>query len=52
MSNRVVARRLNDHVEIHHVDRPDVVLEVPRKDFADLIAAVTPLEAEVTESAA
>jgi hypothetical protein len=30
---RVTATRINDHVEIVHDDRPDVVLEVPRHDW-------------------
>jgi hypothetical protein len=37
---RVTAKRLNDHVEVVHVDHPDVVLDVPRRDWPAFVEAV------------
>ncbi|GAB2910312.1 hypothetical protein ACFMQL_25245 [Nonomuraea fastidiosa] len=39
-ASRVAAKRINDHVEVVHVDHPDVVLEVPRRDWEAFTAAV------------
>ncbi|NUP03228.1 MAG: hypothetical protein HOV96_17010 [Nonomuraea sp.] len=32
--------RINDHVELIHEDVPDVVLEVPRRDWEQFLEAV------------
>ncbi|GAA3212499.1 MULTISPECIES: hypothetical protein [Nonomuraea] len=39
-AGRVAAKRINDHVEIIHEDNPDLVLEVPRRDWVAFTAAV------------
>ncbi|GAA3534125.1 hypothetical protein GCM10022419_011860 [Nonomuraea rosea] len=39
-ASRVAAKRINDHVEVIHVDNPDTVLEVPRRDWERFTAAV------------
>jgi hypothetical protein len=39
-ASRVAAKRINDHVEVIHVDNPDAVLEVPRRDWEGFTAAV------------
>ncbi|MBE1591745.1 hypothetical protein ACFPOI_14460 [Nonomuraea angiospora] len=40
VAGRVEAKRINDHVELIHVDHPDAVLEVPRRDWESFTAAV------------
>ncbi|GGS64482.1 hypothetical protein ACIBIZ_22025 [Nonomuraea spiralis] len=37
---RVKACRINDHVELIHDSAPDVVLEIPRRDWQDFLEAV------------
>ncbi|MEW9548208.1 hypothetical protein [Nonomuraea sp. NPDC050783] len=39
-AGRVAAKRINDHVELVHVDNPDLVLEVPRRDWEAFVTAV------------
>ncbi|GAA3674959.1 hypothetical protein GCM10022224_044110 [Nonomuraea antimicrobica] len=39
-SGRVAARRINDHVELFHVDNPEAVLDVPRRDWEAFTTAV------------
>ncbi|MEU6714318.1 hypothetical protein ABZ897_22865 [Nonomuraea sp. NPDC046802] len=39
-ANRVAAKRINDHVELIHMDNPDSVLEVPRRDWEAFTTAV------------
>ncbi|MGP3929003.1 hypothetical protein [Nonomuraea sp. KM88] len=39
-AGRVAAKRINDHVEVIHVDHPGTVLEVPRRDWESFTAAV------------
>ncbi|WP_188189984.1 hypothetical protein [Nonomuraea sp. SYSU D8015] len=39
-AGRVAAKRINDHVELVHVDNPDVVFEVPRHDWEAFTTAV------------
>ncbi|MEO3868622.1 hypothetical protein ABGB18_07320 [Nonomuraea sp. B12E4] len=39
-AGRVAAKRINDHVEVVHVDNPGAVLEVPRRDWERFTAAV------------
>ncbi|MBF8192692.1 hypothetical protein ITP53_44835 [Nonomuraea sp. K274] len=39
-AGRVAVQRVNDHVEVVHVDNPDAVLEVPRRDWETFTTAV------------
>jgi hypothetical protein len=39
-AGRVTAKRINDHVEIVHGDNPDLVFEVPRRDWEAFTTAV------------
>ncbi|MER7503545.1 hypothetical protein [Nonomuraea pusilla] len=53
-AGRVTARRTNDHVELVHADRPDIVLDVPRRDWPAFVEAVKAgaLDLEVLNRAA
>ncbi|MED7926154.1 hypothetical protein SMD20_18000 [Nonomuraea sp. LP-02] len=39
-AGRVAAKRINDHVELVHADHPELVFEVPRRDWEAFTTAV------------